>query len=184
MKKISIGIIILSNIISQLSADSTYYIGLDLGNTTAEASVKSQGLSINETEDDSGSSQTLKAGYYFDSNNRAAVFYNNINAEDADFGILGLEYDYLFGDNDLKPFAGAILGYGRYSMDDPSFTINGLVYGLQAGLNYEINTNFSVEAGYRYMRSTMKKTYRYLALDADFGIDDFKNWYIGLNYKF
>lgn len=185
MKKFTIKMIVLSAIIAgQASADDGYYIGLDLGSTTVEASTKSQGLNIDETENDSGGAQTLKAGYYFDSNNRAAVFYNNINSEDADFGILGLEYDYLFGENDLKPFVGAMLGYGRYSMDDPSFTINGLVYGIQAGVNYKINTNFSVEAGYRFRRSTMNKTYRYLSLDADLAIDNLRSWFIGLNYKF
>lgn len=185
MKKSKLGTILFLSILgSPLNADGAYYIGADLGSTKAEASVRSTGLGLDESESDSGGSQTLKAGRYFDSNNRAAVFYHNINAEDSDFGIFGLEYDYLFGENDLKPFAGAVLGYGRYKLHDPSFEITGLVYGVQAGINYEINTDFSVEAGVRLMRSTLNETYRYLGWDADFAIDNFRNWYIGINYVF
>ena len=185
MKKIVIGtIIITSMLIMQVSAQERNYIGLDLGNTTAEATITSTGLGINESEDDDGGSQTLKFGHYYNDQNRAYLFFHNINAEDADFNMLGIGYDYLMGENDLKPFVGVMLGYGRYDLNDYNFEIDGAVYGVQAGVNYEINKNFSLDAGYRFLKSTLNETYRDGASDADFAIDDFRNWYIGLNYSF
>lgn len=166
------------------NAQEHNYIGLDIGNTTARSTVTSIGLGINESSDDDGGSQTLKVGHYFNDNHRAAVFYHNINADDAKFGMLCLGYDYLIGEDSLKPFAGVLLGYGRYDLDNYDFNIDGAMYGVQAGLNYEINSYFSLEAGYRFLKSTMNETYRESGYDADFKVDDFRNWFVGFNYNF
>lgn len=184
MKKVMIAIALAALIFPVAEANERNYIGIDLGNTTAEVTVTSIGLGINESADDYGGSQTLKLGHYFNDNQRAALSYHNINAEDASFGMLCLHYDYLMGEHALKPFAGVIIGYGRYDLDDYNFEIEGAMYGIQAGLNYELNSQFSVDAGYRFIKSTMNETYRFLGFDADFKIDDFRNWYIGLNYSF
>ena len=166
--------------------DDGYYIGLDFGNTKAEFTAKAGAISLSDDSD--GGSQTLKVGKYLDNNSRVAIFYQNINADEANAGVLGIGYDYLIGEEPLKPFVGAFLGYGSYDLDDSLYgqtvDIAGMVYGIQAGVNYEINTNFSVEAGYRFMKSSMGDSIVYSGTNVDLEVDDIRNWFIGLNYKF
>jgi len=164
--------------------DNGYYVGLDIGNTEADLSAKAPSIGYNTSSEDDGGSQTLKVGKYIDENSRVAVFYQNVNADDADVGILGVGYDYLIGDAPLKPFIGAFLGYGSYDVESVDVDISGIVYGIQAGVNYEINTNFSAEAGYRIMKSNMEDSIDVLGHTLTFEIEDIRNWYIGLNYKF
>jgi len=60
----------------------------------------------------------------------------------------------------------------------------GAIYGAQAGLNYTVTENFSVEAGYRYMISNMRDTITVSGIDVKLEADPIKNWFIGANYKF
>ncbi len=156
MKKIIAGTLTTLGLLAlQAQASEGMYIGLDVGNTEADFTAKAPSVGYSESFEDDGGSQTLKVGKYLDENSRVGLFYQNVNADGADVGILGVGYDYLIGKEPLKPFFGAILGYGSYDLEGYDVDISGLVYGIQAGLNYEININFSVEGGYRIMKSNM-----------------------------
>ena len=166
--------------------DDGYYIGLDIGNTEGRVTQNIPAIGSSSSSTNDGGSQTLKVGKYFDNNSRAAVFYQNASGADSTVGYFGIGYDYLFGDGPLKPFVGVMLGYGKDSKNNYHEVVSGLVYGIQAGVNYELNTNFSLEAGYRIMASNMKvsqaetvSTYAH-----DIKIENIKNWYVGVNYKF
>ncbi|WP_295022410.1 outer membrane beta-barrel protein [Sulfurimonas sp.] len=179
MKKIVLAALLASGL---MAADSGVYVGVDLGNTAYDAKASAMGISA--TEKDDGGSQTLKVGYYFDKNNRASAFFQNVNTSGGKTNIYGVGYDYLIGDNALKPFIGAILGHGSSKADDNSVDLTGAVYGAQAGVNYSINENFSVEAGFRYMNSKMQDTIVVSGVDVKIEADPITNWFIGANYKF
>ena len=178
MKKIIISSIVASAFLaSQASAESDY-IGFDIGNTTAEFTAKAAGTST--TEKDDGGTLTLKLGHQYDDGGRVTFAVQNINASDAKFYLGTLSYDYLIGDAALKPFLGATVGYGVYDVDNSDIAMKGVVYGAQAGLNYQATKDFSVEAGYRYLRSNMKDSIAIVDLE----VDNIQNWFIGLNYHF
>ena len=157
------------------------YIGLDAGNTEATLSATIGASSISEKDD--GTSATLKFGYQYEDGGRVYAAAQYIDAEDADFMLYGLGYDYLFGDAIVKPFVGGFVGYGQYQTDRSSLVdldISGVIYGAQAGLNFEATDRLQIEAGYRYLKSNMSDSVGGVAFD----IDELKNWFVGFNYKF
>ena len=181
MKKIVLAALLTSA--AGLMADgSGVYVGADVGNTAADFKISFNGAS--ETESDDGGSQTFKIGYYFDANNRASVFYQNINVDGADARNVGVGYDYLIGDNDFKPFVGLMLGQGSFNLDNFPVDIAGMTYGGQIGLNYTAYKGLSLEVGYRYLLSNMEDTISGSGGTATFEIDAITNWFVGANYKF
>ena len=187
MKKMGLALLLASGL---MASDDGVYLGADLGNTKADFKMFIHDPNINFSKKDDGGSQTLKVGYYFNSNNRIAAFYQNINIEDGNGDISGIGYDYLIGDHELKPFAGVMAGYGSMDDDYFGFDISGAFIGAQLGINYAFNDNISIEAGYRYMKTNMNDTVAVIVIDLgeirdlDIEIDTLKNWFIGANYKF
>lgn len=180
MKKIALAALLASGL---MAADSGNYIGIDIGNTKFDMKASVSGVSAEESDD--GGSVTLKLGHYFDKNSRALICYQNVNVDGGDSYHVGIGYDYLIGDNDIKPFVGGFVGYGSAEVDDlPELDISGVVFGAQVGVNYAINDNFSVEAGYRYMKSNMEDTITVSGVDVKLEIDPISNWFVGVNYKF
>lgn len=182
MKKIVLASLLATGL---MAADNGFYIGVDIGNTAGdfEASAPSIGLSDSSTED--GGSQTLKVGYYLDKNSRISAFLHNVNVDNGDAQTYGIGYDYMIGDSAFKPFIGALVGYGSYQEDAvPDVNVAGMIYGAQVGLNYGFNENFSVEVGYRYMKSSMEDSTTISGQNVNFEITALKNWFIGMNYKF
>lgn len=90
----------------------------------------------------------------------------------------------MIGDQPLKPFVGVFAGKGSIDIDDTTVDISGGIFGAQIGVNYAINENFSVEAGYRYMKANMEDTIRVSNVDLTLEVDEITNWFIGANYKF
>lgn len=178
MKKIALAVLLASGL---MAADSGIYVGVDVGSTEFDMEASALGTSASSSDD--GGSQTLKVGYYFDANNRAAISYQNINIDDGDAATFSIGYDYLYGTNDIKPFIGAIVGYGT-AEDSTDIDISGLIFGGQVGVNYAFNENFSAELGYRYMKSNMDDTVRVTGIDVKLEIDEISNWFFGVNYKF
>lgn len=179
MKKLALAAILTSGL---MAADSGLYVGVDVGNTAFDMKASAIGISVEDKDD--GGSQTLKVGYYLDKNSRISVFYHNINVSQGEGSTYGIGYDYLIGDNALKPFVGALAGYGSSKDDTGKLNISGNFFGAQAGVNYAINDNFSLEAGYRYMKSNMNDTVTVSGYNVKVEIDPIKNWFIGVNYKF
>ena len=167
---------------SVMAASNGVYVGADIGSTHYDGTVSARGTSATTSESDG--SQTLKVGYYLDTHNRIDAFYQHINIDDGKAYTTGIGYDYLIGENKFKPFVGAILGYGSAKDDAGTLNISGTIYGAQAGLNYSINDNFSVEAGYRYMKSNMDDDIVVSGVNFNVEIDPISNWFVGVNYKF
>ena len=182
MKNMLIKSIVASSLLVSCSfaAESGAYIGVDIGMSKATATASAGGTNATDTE--SESSQTLKVGYYINKNNRAYVAYHNISADVDTARVIAAGYDYLIGDNEAKPFVGAIIGQGSYGEDD--LVLKGAVYGIQLGLNYEMNSNLSGEIGFRYLKSSMSDNINISGTDVKVEIDEISNFFIGMNYKF
>ncbi|QFR43013.1 outer membrane protein [Sulfurimonas xiamenensis] len=179
MKKIVLAVLLATGL---MAADSGMYVGLDVGNTDYNIKASALGISVEESYDDA--SYTFKAGYYIDANSRVYASYQYIDVEDGDSAFYGVGYDYLIGNGALKPFVGAFVGYGSAEDDEGYVDMSGTVYGGQIGLNYAINENFSAEAGYRYMKSNMDDNIVESDINVNIEIDEIKNWFVGVNYKF
>lgn len=163
--------------VTAVANESGLYVGAEVGATHTKVSTESDHYTANRM------SEALQLGYYINENSRAYAAYQYIGADTnkvvpKSTNIYSVGYDYLFGTTSLKPFVGAVLGYSTYK--DRDFKINGFAYGAQAGVNYKVSTNVSVDAGYRYLKSTAKATY--------FGnkntMDSFQTFFVGVNYKF
>ena len=179
MKKIALAVLLASGL---MAADSGMYVGLDVGNTDYNLKASALGVSAEESTDDT--SYSFKVGYYLNENNRVFACYQYIDVADADVGFYGVGYDYLFGSSALKPFVGAFVGYGSAKDDEDYADMSGAVYGGQVGVNYAINENFSAEAGYRYMKSNMDDNIVESGVNVNIEIDEIKNFFVGVNYKF
>lgn len=163
--------------VAVMANESGLYVGGEVGSThvkTATGAAKYNATRVSEG---------IYLGYYFNENSRAYIAYTQVNADmnhdiPEKTKIYSAGYDYLFGTSALKPFIGGIIGYTTYK--DGDFKVNGMAYGVQAGVDYKINTNISVDAGYRYLDSSAKKTYN----NAESTMDSFQTFFVGANYKF
>lgn len=168
--------------VAVMASESGLYIGAEVGSTHTKAA---DIISGNEEKASSNRiSEGLNIGYYLNDNSRAYLAYQYINADmDKEIPektkIYSAGYDYLFGTSAFKPFVGAIIGYSSYK--DGTFKVTGMSYGAQVGVDYKINANISVDAGYRYLDSNAKGT-NYSGGKSP--IYSFQTFFAGANYKF
>lgn len=188
MKKITLAVLLASGL---MAADSGMYVGFDLGKTKLEAKYNYQDTAFpadNESgkESDDGTSGTLKVGYYLNNNNRVYASVHMANMDYVDMRNFGVGYDYLIGSSALKPFVGVMAGYTKNNIgeDDEKIDVNGMYYGAQLGVNYALNNNFALEAGYRYMKSNADDEWTDGTASSKEEFDYISNWFVGINYKF
>jgi opacity protein-like surface antigen len=167
--------------VAVMANESGFYMGVEVGGTRMDATTDYTPADHAEFKH-TNMSWALDAGYYINQNNRAYVYYQNIDKDDTDFGaktdIYGVGYDYLFGTSELKPFIGAVVAYSSYEIN--GFKLHGMAYGAQIGIDYSINNNLSVDAGFRYLDSTAETTQ---AGDTS-KMGSFQTLFFGANYKF
>lgn len=176
MKKLALLVVFASGLIA---AETGWYVGMDAYRTRTNITVTN--AAISEKQNLTRSSQTYKGGYYVSRNGRANLYYQHSNTfENSKGHLYGIGYDYLIGNYDLKPYLGVLLGYSKYTQ--PDLTMEGSFVGANMGLNYAIGENFSIEGGYRYMRSNASGNFTTSGSKAK--VDALKNWYLGANYKF
>ncbi len=187
MKKAVLTLLFASGLMA--SGDGVY-VGVDFGTTKTDIELSIHNPDLEWSETDSGGTQVVKVGYYFSSHHRLGGFFENINVDDGSGSTTGLVYDYLIGDFDLKPFVGVVTGFGQFKEDYFGINMTGAFAGGEFGLNYEFDGHFSLEGGYRYLKTNMNDTVPVYVInigqirDLDVGIDTLKNWFIGANYKF
>lgn len=165
--------------VAVMANESGFYIGGEISQTKERAQEIDNGT---YKYHNTSAAYGLNVGYYFDANTRAYTFYQHINRGDFDkpTNAYGAGYDYLFGDSSFKPFVGGIVSYSIYDNKEDQFRMEGLAYGGQFGIDYKINTNISVNAGYRYLLSDAKfKSGSYVNETTDF-----QAFFAGANYKF
>lgn len=193
MKKIVLAAMLTSGL---MASDSGMYVGIDAGQVKTSESWTSSafyGAPSNLTTTNSGTftttgnAATVKLGYYLNKNSRAVMSIQRAEFDGGAETAVSVGYDYLIGDNAFKPFIGVLAGYASFKPDTGE-SVNGGLFGGQAGINYAINENFSLEAGYRYMKSNADYSYTTKPTTityTDSGkIDTITSWFIGANYKF
>lgn len=183
MKKIVLGLLLA---MSALMAEDTtgLFVGLDMGQTSADTAATVAGDRDKDTED--GFAFTLKVGSYMQAtSSRVTGFYHEVAVDDARLRAFGLSYDYLIGEGSFKPFLGATAGFGNYDVDALNRSLRGVILGFQAGVNYRVEgTPYSVELGYRTWRSDMEGTLNASGTDVDVELSRLTNFYIGCDYRF
>mgnify|MGYP003592312658 CR=1 FL=1 len=188
---------------STLVASDEYFVGMEFGNTKSKINwtqtyIYQSDLYPNHYQigsgggTGSGNSQGIKLGTYIGENNKVAIFYLSSDIDGVSGESFGIQYDHLIGHNKLKPFVGVTIGEGLIEDNDSTFKGEGIIYGMQLGLNYEIDKYFSIDTGYRFLKTDIE----YSIYQRDYGesgtastltnghIKEIKNWYFGLNYKF
>ncbi|SDS76894.1 Outer membrane protein beta-barrel domain-containing protein [Halopseudomonas litoralis] len=86
-------------------------------------------------------------------------------------------------------FGGVTAGLVKLEQDSPGFHRDsdlGLAGGLQAGILHSLNPDFSIEAGYRYLRTTVDASLnaRDRSVGGSFDLKSSDQAYLGLNYHF
>lgn len=99
-------------------------------------------------------------------------------------------YDLFFpvADN-TRLFGGVTAGLVKLEQDSPGFHRDsdlGLAGGLQAGILHRLAPEFSIEAGYRYLRTTVDASLnaRDRSVGGSFDLKSSDQAYLGLNYHF
>lgn len=156
--------------VAVMANESGLYVGAEVG-TTHQKDIE-YGVNISNRS----SSYGINAGYYLNQNNRAYAFYDYIAKGDyaSHTNAYGAGYDYLIGTSSLKPFVGAIIGYSTFT--NGNFHMTGMAYGAQAGIDYSVNKQISVDAGYRYLESNAK--------EGSSEAKNFESFFASASYKF
>ncbi len=174
-----------------------FFVGVDVGsaNYKATVTVSGGGVSVTADGETTGGTQALKAGYYFNDNNRLYASIHRFNeSSEVDVSWYKVSYDYLIGNGALKPYVGVNIGNFSYKesglgtfLNKDSLETSGMSYGVQAGLNYKISKNFDAELSYTYSKANGddSSTYRAnSAITVKVEADKVSSWQIGLNYRF
>ena len=119
----------------------------------------------------------------FANNNRTYIAYHNIDSSTVMAEATTFCYDYIIDDGDIKPFIGAMIGFSTY-MSDKNIDIADTIYGAQAGINYSVDESFSLDAGYRFIKSSMSDTVLVNNLPVKLDIDNIKDAFVGVRYSF
>lgn len=182
IKTLSIALLIASRL---FAGENGFYGGLDIEYLKLNATVTSGANTYKGHE--SGPAYTFKAGYYFNDNSRLYAFYQYVDTDvsSASLKQYGAGYDYMIGENAFKPFIGILAGQINSKVDNTldKFDISGNFVGAQAGISYALNTNWSVEGGYRYLDYSNVDGLESVD-NVNVESDSAQSWFAGLNFKF
>lgn len=161
--------------VAVMANESGFYLAGDISKTKEEDKTSTGVIFTNKS-----TAYGFNIGYYLDANSRAYAFYQYISKGDfaQPTDAYGVGYDYLFGNSQLKPFVGAIVGYSIYK--NGNYRQDGLAYGGQAGIDYKVNDNVSLDAGYRYLFSDSKYQTATYKEETTY----FQSFFAAINYKF
>ena len=121
----------------------------------------------------------MKAGVILDKTHRISLSYVGYNDNGGDLDLTELNYDYIIPLKDkYSLLAGVHLGKADYI--EAGFDMDGLVYGVQTGVLYDITSNVQAEVGVAYSQYNVDKTISNVKVE----FDDSTSLYVGLNYKF
>jgi outer membrane protein W len=191
LRKISAVVAILAGVGVNANAGD-WFIGAEVGHSEMDVKASSSYRSISTEVD--GSHQALKIGKYLDNNIRVgAMVYRFNEDDDVDVSAQSIFADYLFGNEKLKPFIGVSVMNFKYKatglgadFSKNDIQLDGLSFGGQFGLNYEINDKVNFEAGYKILNTNFSDEVKYLPTGTNikFETDTINSWYFGVNYRF
>lgn len=110
--------------------------------------------------DDKGMVTEVGIGYRYGDNVFATFAAQRTRLDIADIDNFYASINYQFSDVTAKPYIGALVGYSQLKWSEaPSaviinedLTSDGLMYGLQAGIEQELSGNWSLFAKYQFIK--------------------------------
>jgi len=160
---------------STMAMDVEYFIGAgaERGDIDITTSIPSISTEYKDT------ALKLKAGVILDKTHRVSLSYVGYSDDGGDLDLTELNYDYIIPlKNKFSLLAGAHLGKVDYK--EAGFDMDGLVYGVQTGVLYDMTSNIQAELGLAYSQYNVDKTISNVKVE----FDDSTSLYVGLNYKF
>lgn len=131
--------------------------------------------------------QALRFGEYFDYG-RLGVTVGMVNEDGGTDGkYIGVNYDYMFyNGSQFVPFVGAVAAYSANTWKGSNLSIdhNGMQYGVEAGVVYDISDKVEVELGARYLKSNVSGDITVAGNKIELEVDSVTQYYISLGYKF
>jgi len=109
--------------------------------------------------DDEGSVYELGVGYRYTDNIFATLAVQRTTLDIADIDNIYASINYQFSDVMLKPYIGLVAGYSKLEWSEAPHVVlsnkdldsDGAMYGVQAGLEFELSTNWSVFGKYQFI---------------------------------
>lgn len=162
---------------SVMAMDVEYFIGAGAERGEIDATASTTGLSINGEYKDTA--LKVKAGVILDKTHRVSLSYVGYSEDGGDLNLTELNYDYIIPlKNKFSLLAGAHIGNADYN--ESGFDLDGLVYGVQTGVLYDMTSNIQAEFGLAYSQYNVDKTISNVKVE----FDDSTSLYLGINYKF
>lgn len=190
-----------------MASDTKMFIGADVTRAQVDfdygfrGSATVNGVSVTNgsvSKDEMDTSYGLKAGVIMNKNYRLYAYYTKLEPEtdglETKLKIITLNYEYLIdtGYEGLMPYVGAHIGQSDFEL--LGYDDQGLMYGVQAGVLYDITDNIALEVGVSY--SMMDAEPHTAALTQTQGniqlsnaslfaeLDNMSRAYLGVNVKF
>jgi hypothetical protein len=183
-------------LVSTSATASDYFVGVDYLKMDMPESVTVDGESYEPTPHGKDNSINLKFGINNIANGRVYLqtgYLFDIIDSDGDkvaYKSTSINYDYYIplDSNNIKPFVGAGLGYGKY-YPCAELSKSDYDFNFKAGIIATLNKNAEFEVGYKVVNTKAKVEFTDTDEDDDeytalWEIDSLKGIYIGFNYKF
>lgn len=170
-----------------------YFIGAGVASNTLHISKKDQAglVTLSHEPDSHALSYSVQGGAKINTNYIAALSYEHIGLDDVTIRSLDLSLDYMF-DLFLHPSIGVSLGMGELEWSkDPLASsqlkdtkLSSFFYGLQAGIEYELDKHWSIYSNLQYKKFDFKTDLISISSKAQINHEDSKSIGIGVRYWF
>jgi opacity protein-like surface antigen len=158
-----------------------YFVGVGGEGIRYEKKILLDTVSKNEETDAFGF--RVKAGATFDKSYRFSILNSHFSKDEDKLNTTTLNYDYISPINDkLDLFVGLHVGYSKFTSEN--IKANGLAYGVQGGLLYELLPNLELETGVSYTQYDVDKSFTESFVTYDLELKKSVNMNMGLNLKF
>lgn len=157
-------------------------IGIELGLLKSDAESRVNGVTYDADLDTTY--EALRYGKYYDFGRIGASVGIMNEDQGTDGKFVGLSYDYMFyNDSQIVPFVGASLAY---SWNEANYDIehNGFLYGVEAGVVYELSKELDLEVGARYSKSSVDGSKTISGAVVNIEADSTMQYYFAVGYKF
>ncbi len=157
-------------------------VSLEFGGLKSDATAKVDGISSDG--DIHTTYEALRAGKYFDFG-RIGGSLGYINEDDGTDGkFVAINYDYMFyNKSQFTPFVGASVAY---NWNEANYNIkhNGLTYGPEVGVVYDVTKEVELELGARYLKSNVDGSKNVSGHRVSLDVDSSVQYYMAIGYKF
>lgn len=157
-------------------------IGIEVGVMKTNAESRVNGVVSNGDLDTTY--EALKYGKYYDFGRIGASVGIMNEDKGTDGKFVALSYDYMFyNDSQIVPFIGAHVGY---SWNEANYDIehDGSLFGVQAGVVYELSKELDLEVGARYSKTSIDGSKTISGNVVNVEVDSTMQYYFAVGYKF